>query len=73
MYCLCGRVVVTQMEKNDASLGDIKEKMDQISLAVSASVQSQRAKIYLVAGTSLIVAAYLCYSLGKRKGRSSKR
>jgi len=61
------------MENNDASLEEIKEKMNQISLAASASMKSQQNKIYLIAGASLIAAAYLCYSLGKRKGRSSRK
>ncbi len=60
------------MEKNDALLADIKTKMDQINVAVATSIRSQRAKVYLLAGTSLIASAYLIYFLGKRKGRSKK-
>lgn len=58
------------VEKNEVTLEDLKNKIDQVNVVVKTVVKSEKAKIALISGAVVLTAISFSYFLGKRRGRA---
>ena len=57
------------VEPEKITLNDLKEKMDQVSVAIITGVKINRLKIYAGGAAFLVAAVGVAYLVGKRRGR----